>query len=63
MIVKECQPFEIIKDVEFQTFIKFLCSGYSFLRHNTISHSLIPQVYESTVQTLKSSTNEVSAVC
>lgn len=63
MIVKEYQPFKIVEDVEFQNFVKLLCPGYNLPSRKTISESLIPQLYESTLENVKSSINEAFSVC
>lgn len=52
-----------MEDAEFQTFVKLLCPGYNLPSRKTISESLMPQLYESTLDSVKSSINEAFAVC
>lgn len=62
MIVKEYHPFSLVEDSEFRTFIKMLCPGYSIPSRKTVSNSLIPQLYLSTMEKIKILMSNVDAL-
>ncbi|XP_050546155.1 zinc finger BED domain-containing protein 6-like [Daktulosphaira vitifoliae] len=63
MIVKEYHPFSIVEDVEFQKLIKMLCPSYIIPSRKTVTQSLMPQLFEVTVESVKDTLKNVAAVC
>lgn len=63
MIVKEYHPFSVVEDVEFRNLIKMLCPNYSIPSRKTVTQSLMPQLFNMTVECVKDTLNNVSAVC
>jgi len=62
MIVKEYHPFNVVEDSEFRKLINMLPT-YIIPSRKTVSNSLLPQMYESIVQKVKTQLQNVSAVC
>jgi len=63
MIVKEYHPFSIVEDSEFRKLINMLSPTYIIPSRKTVSNSLLPQMYESVVQKVRTQLQNVSAVC
>lgn len=63
MIVKEYHPFSIVENKEFRNLIKMLNPSYVIPSRKTITQSLIPQMYEMTIDKTRDQLNDVSAVC
>lgn len=63
MIVKEYHPFSVVENVEFRNLIKMLCPTYVIPSRKTISQSLMPQMFEMTVERVKDTLKNVEAVC
>lgn len=53
MICKEFQPFSLVENPEFITFVNMLCPGYSLPSRKTLSRSLLPQTYNNLVEEIK----------
>jgi len=63
MIVKEYHPFSVVEDVEFRNLIKMLCPTYVIPSRKTVTQSLMPQMFEMTVECVKDTLKNVEAVC
>jgi len=63
MIVKEYHPFSVVEDVEFRNLIKMLCPNYIIPSRKTVTQSLMPQLFNMTVECVKDTLNNGSAVC
>lgn len=63
MIVKEYHPFSVVDDIEFRKLIKMLNPNYIIPSRKTVSQSLLPQMYEMTLERVKDQLKNVSAVC
>lgn len=63
MIVKEYHPFSVVEDVEFRNLIKMLCPNYLIPSRKTVTQSLMPQLFNMTVECVTDTLNNVSAVC
>lgn len=62
MICKEYHPFSLVEDPEFKKFVSLLCPGYYLPSRKTLSQSLLPQVYDGLVESIKEKLNGASAV-
>ncbi|XP_025425945.1 zinc finger BED domain-containing protein 4-like [Sipha flava] len=60
MIVKEYQPFSVVEDEEFRNLIKMLCPTYIIPK---ITQSLLPQMFDMTIECVKDRLKNVEAVC
>ncbi|XP_008182425.1 zinc finger BED domain-containing protein 6-like [Acyrthosiphon pisum] len=63
MIVKEYHPFSVVEDQEFRNLIKMLNPSYIIPSRKTVTQSLLPQMYEMTIERVKDQLKNVSAVC
>lgn len=63
MIVKEYHPFSVVEDKEFRNLIKMLNPSYIIPSRKTVTQSLLPQMYEMTIERVKDQLKNVSAVC
>jgi len=63
MIVKEYHPFSVVEDIEFRKLIKMLCPTYVIPSRKTVTQSLMPQMFEMTVECVKDTLRNVEAVC
>jgi len=63
MIVKEYRPFSVVEDKEFRKLIQMLNPNYIIPSRKTVTQSLLPQIYEMTIEKVKNQLTNVSAVC
>jgi len=63
MIVKEYRPFSVVEDKEFRKLIQMLNPSYIIPSRKTVTQSLLPQMYEMTIEKVKNQLKNVSAVC
>lgn len=63
MIVKEYHPFSVVEDKEFRNLIQMLNPNYIIPSRKTVTQSLLPQMYEMTIEKVKNQLINVSAVC
>lgn len=63
LIIKHYHPFSLVEEKEFKNLIQMLAPGYVLPSRKTVSNSLLPQLYESTVDTIKNKLKNVTAVC
>lgn len=63
MIVKEYHPFSVVEDKEFRNLIQMLNPSYIIPSRKTVTQSLLPQMYEMTIEKVKNQLINVSAVC
>ncbi|XP_063775419.1 E3 SUMO-protein ligase ZBED1-like [Pseudophryne corroboree] len=62
-IIKGFHPFSIVEEDEFKKFVHSLCPAYNLPTRKTVSSSLLLRLYNSTVQEVRSTLQEVDAVC
>lgn len=62
MVVKEYHPFSVVEDIEFRKLIKMLCPTYVIPSRKTVTQSLMPQMFEMTVECVKDTLRNVEAV-
>ncbi|XP_025420114.1 zinc finger BED domain-containing protein 6-like [Sipha flava] len=63
MIVKEYHPFSVVEDEEFRNLIKMLSPTYIIPSRKKITQSLLPQMFDMTVECVKDRLKNVEAVC
>lgn len=63
MITKEYHPFRIVEEKEFKKLLHMLNPNYKLPTRKTVSHSLIPTMYNETVETVRNRLARASAIC
>ncbi|XP_036346148.1 zinc finger BED domain-containing protein 1-like, partial [Rhagoletis pomonella] len=63
MIVREYHPFSIVEDVEFKKLVCLLNSNYKLPTRKTVSSSLIPAMYNVTMEVVKRRLERAYAIC
>nr|XP_022910666.1 zinc finger BED domain-containing protein 1-like [Onthophagus taurus] len=63
IITKEYHPFSIVEDDEFKKLIYMLNSNYKLPTRKTVSQSLIPNLYQETVDIVQGRLKRATAIC
>lgn len=63
MVAKEFHPFSIVEGKEFRKLLNLLNPTYVPPTRKTVSHSLIPQLYNEALQAVRSKLEDAQAVC
>jgi hypothetical protein len=63
LIARKYHTFSLVEDAEFRRFIEMLCPGYQIPSRKTLTNSLIPILYQTTVMKVKATLDVATAVC
>lgn len=62
LFTKDFQPFSVVEDTGFKTFVNALNPSYEIPSRKTLTNSFLPAIYESVLNDTKQIMNEVKAV-
>ena len=63
MFVLDFQPFRIVEDTGFRAFVHALNPGYELPNRHTISHTMVPALYEQCLNKVKDLILSAKKVC